>query len=97
MTIFVKLDLMMEFKIYQICSAFDYTTTTIKILIYAGNKQFHQQVIPSRQKSGRSVLVIITGFDSTSDFFGTNSREPIRSGGEPRLSQTAKNVCKIAY
>ena len=34
----------------------------------AGNKQFHQQVIPSRQKSGRSVLVIITGFDSTSDF-----------------------------
>ena len=50
MTIFVKLDLMMEFKIYQICSAFDYTTATFKILIYAGNKQFYQQVIHQQTK-----------------------------------------------
>ena len=45
---FVQLDLMMEFEVYQICSVFDYTATTFKIFIYAGSKNFYQQVIHYR-------------------------------------------------
>ena len=44
-TIFVQRDLMMEFKVYQIRPAPDYTTTIFMIWIFAGNKQFHLQVI----------------------------------------------------
>ena len=50
MSTFVQLDPAIEFKAYETCSVFDCTTTTFRILIYAGNKQYYLQVIHQRTK-----------------------------------------------
>ena len=72
-----------QFKVHQICSVFDYTTTTFRILICAGNKQLYPQVIHQPTKLEGLYKSKLQDSTQLQTALAQCNQQNFRSGGEP--------------